>query len=239
VEVDESNHPVLWPAMIEEAHIDALLLAGAFIEDAIGFLGRKMHIPIVLVDSYAPNMRFDSVLIENTPGTELALDYLLTQGHSEIGLIGTHPNSPPSLLERRQAYLEFVKRNQLSQDYIEDSELVTRSGYEATLKLLSRAPHVTAIFAGADIVAFGAIQAVHDMGLRVPDDISIIGFDNIDSAGLITPGLTTIHVHKTWMGAISVRQLLERAQYPEQPKVTISVATELVIRGSVCPLGAP
>ena len=81
-------------------------------------------------------------------------------------------------------------------------------------------------------MAIGAIQSLNDSGLRVPEDVSVVGFDNIDSAGYIIPGLTTIHVHKTGMGAISVRQLLERAQHPEQPKVTISVATELVVRDS-------
>ena len=235
VEVDPSNRPVVWPAMIQEAHVDGLLLAGAFIEDAIGFLHRKLNIPIVLVDSYAPNLPFDSVLIDNVPGTALAANYLLNLGHTNIGLVGTNPNSPPSVLERRQEFIRIMHGHGLSTKYVEDSYLAQESGYDATQKLMHRVPEVTAIFAGADIVAIGAIQGLNDMGLRVPEDVSVVGFDNIDSAGYITPGLTTVHVHKTGMGAISVRQLLERAQYPEQPKVTISVATELVVRDSACP----
>jgi LacI family transcriptional regulator len=235
VEVDPSNHPVVWPAMINESHIDGLIFAGTFIENTIGLLGRKLDIPIVLVDSYAPNLSFDSVWIDNIPGTAMALQYLVDLGHSNIGLIGTHMHSPPSVLERRQAFQAFLKGKGLSTSFIVDSELVQQSGYDATKELLERAPEVTAIFTGADIVAFGVIQAIHDMGLRVPQDVSVIGFDNIDSASFITPALTTVHVHKTWMGAISVRQLLERAQHPEQPKVTISVATELVVRDSACP----
>ncbi|TFG73780.1 MAG: LacI family transcriptional regulator, partial [Anaerolineales bacterium] len=188
----------------------------------------------VLVDSYAPNLSFDSVLIDNMHGTAMAHQYLVDLGHSNIGLIGTHLHSTPSVLERRQTFEQFMKEKRLSTGFIVDSELAQQSGYAATKELLRRAPEVTAIFAGADIVAFGVIQAIHDMGLRVPQDVSVIGFDNIDSASFITPGLTTVHVHKTWMGAISVRQLLERAQHPEQPKVTISVATELVVRGSAC-----
>ncbi len=234
VEVDASNHPVVWPAMINESHIDGLLLAGAFIENTIGFLGRKLDIPIVLVDSYAPDLSFDSITIDNARGTLLALNYLFELGHTHFGLIGTNPYSPPSVLERRLAFIQAMKHKGLSAAYIEDSELVQHSGYKAVQKLLARAPEVTAIFAAADIVAFGVIQGIHDMGLRVPQDVSVVGFDNIDSSDFITPGLTTVHVHKTWMGAFSVRQLLERARHPEQPKVTISVATELVIRGSAC-----
>jgi len=232
VEVDESNHPLVWPTMINEAHIDGLLLAGAFIEDTIGFLRRKLHIPIVLVDSYAPNLPFDSVLIDNGPGIVLVINHLLELGHRNIGLIGTHPNSPPSLLERRERFIQYMKENNLSTFYIEDSQVAQKSGYEAAQTWMARAPEVTAIIAGADLVAFGVIQGLIETGIRVPDDVSVVGFDNIDSAAFITPGLTTVHVHKTWMGAISVRQLLERALYPEQPKVTIAVSTELVIRDS-------
>jgi DNA-binding LacI/PurR family transcriptional regulator len=234
VEVDPSNRPVVWPPMIQESHIDGLLLAGAFIEDAIGFLRRKLNIPIVLVDSYAPNLQFDSVLIDNVPGTATAINYLLDLGHRNIGLVGTNLSSPPSVLERRNEFTRIMAHRGLSTDYIQDSEIVERSGYDAAKNLLTRAPEVTALFAAADLVAFGAIQALHEMGRRVPEDVSVVGFDNIDSAGFITPALTTVHVHKTWMGAISVQQLLERARRPEQPKVTISVATELVIRDSAC-----
>jgi DNA-binding LacI/PurR family transcriptional regulator len=232
VEVDPSNRPVVWPAMIKEAHVDGLLLAGAFIEDTIGFLHRKLDIPIVLVDSYAPNLPFDSVLIDNAPGTALAVNYLLELGHKNIGLVGTNPHSPPSVLERRQEFIRILRYHGLSTKYIQDSQIVQHSGHDAAQKLMNRAPEVTAIFAAVDIVAIGVIQGLVDMGLRVPGDVSVVGFDNIDSAGFITPALTTVHVHKTWMGAISVRQLLERVQYPEQPKVTISVATDLIIRDS-------
>jgi LacI family transcriptional regulator len=157
-------------------------------------------------------------------------------GHTNIGLVGTHPESPPSVLERRKEFIRLMNCHQFSIAYIEESELSQQSGYEAAQRLLARSPEVTAIFAGADIAAIGAIQGLQDMGLRLPDDVSVVGFDNIDSAGFITPALTTVHVHKTWMGVISVRQLLERAQHPEQPKVTISVATELVVRDSACSL---
>ncbi|MCJ7736440.1 MAG: substrate-binding domain-containing protein [Anaerolineae bacterium] len=234
VEVDASNRPVNWPAMIQEAHVDGLLLAGAFIEDAIGFLHRKLDIPMVLVDSYAANLLYDSVLIDNGPGTALAVNYLLELGHTNIGLIGTNPDSPPGVLERRQEFIRIIQGLGLSTAYVEESHLAPESGYDAIQQLMQRAPEVTAVFAGADVAAIGAIRGLSDMGLRIPEDVSVLGFDNIDAAAYMTPRLTTVHVHKTWMGAISVRQLLDRARHPEQPKVTISVATELVVRDSAC-----
>lgn len=234
VEVDPSNHPLEWPAMIQDAHVDGLLLAGAFIEHTVGSLHRRLDIPIVLVDSYAKSPQFDSVLIDNTHGTALAVNHLLDLGHTNIGLVGTNPDSPPGVLERRLEFCRILQSRGLSTEYIEDSCIVQESGHDAVQALMLRAPQVTAVFAAADIAAIGTIQGLLDLGLRVPEDVSVIGFDNIDGAAYVTPGLTTVHVHKTWMGVISVRQLLARAQHPEQPKVTISVATELVVRDSVC-----
>jgi LacI family transcriptional regulator len=112
---------------------------------------------------------------------------------------------------------------------------VRDEGYKALRRLLERRPDVTAVFTCNDLVALGVFSAAREMNLDVPGDLSVMGFDNIDLAGEITPALTTVHVHKTWLGAISVRQLIERASRPEQPKVTITLSTELLVRESVCP----
>ena len=86
---------------------------------------------------------------------------------------------------------------------------------------------VTAVFAAADLVALGALSAARDLKIRVPEEVSIIGFDDIDLASVVTPTLTTVHVHKSWIGSLGVRQLIYRTLDPTQPKVTISVSTRL------------
>ncbi|MCU0522970.1 MAG: LacI family transcriptional regulator [Anaerolineae bacterium] len=233
VEVDSSNRPVSWPAMLSEERIDGLLLAGAFIKDTVGTLKRRLDIPLVLVDAYAPDMPYDAVLIDNDRGTCIAVEHLLKFGHRRIGLIGTNPASSPGLLERRASFCRLMRTRGLAETYIEDSELTQVSGYESLKRLLARAPEVTAVFAAADLVAIGALSAARDMGIAVPGQLSIIGFDNIDLAAVVTPALTTVHVHKTWMGALAVRQLLHRAAEPQQPRVSITLATQLVERRSV------
>jgi LacI family transcriptional regulator len=237
IEVDTSNHPLFWPAMLNDDLIQGLLLVGTFIDDTVGLLQRRLHLPIVLIDSYAPRLPFDSIVIDNHMGTRSALECLFAHGHRHIGLIGTNPKSPPGVLERRDAYLQVLREHSLPECYVEDSQLTQQSGYSASRELLRRAPEVTAIFAVADIVAIGVLNAVRELGYRVPEDLSVIGFDNIDMASVVTPALTTVHVHKTWMGALGVRQLLQRATGPGQPKVTVVVATELVQRDSVGPSG--
>ena len=234
IEVDSANHPIAWPPMLSEERIDGLLLVGTFIEDTVGILRSRLDLPIVLVDAYAPNLPYDSVLIDNHMGTVSVVEHLHRLGHTKIGLLGTNPGSPPSLRERRAAFREALLERALPETYIEDSELTQDSGYDGLKRLLERAPEVTAVFAAADLVALGALSAARDLKIRVPEDVSIIGFDDIDLASVVTPTLTTVHVHKSWIGSLGVRQLIYRTLDPTQPKVTISVSTRLVERDSVC-----
>ncbi len=232
IEVDPSNHPVVWPAMITEQRIDGLILAGTFIENTIGLLGQRVDIPIVLVDSYAPNLPFDSIVIENINGATTAINHLIALGHTRIGVIGWAKNSPPSINERFIGYNRALEAHNISARYVEESGLNREEGYRAATQLLQHAPEITAIFACNDLTAIGAIHAARELGLTVPDDLSIIGFDNIDLAKEITPALTTIHVYKTWLGIFGVRQLIARALNPEQPKTSTTVMTNLVVRES-------
>ncbi|MBN1580752.1 MAG: LacI family DNA-binding transcriptional regulator [Anaerolineae bacterium] len=237
VEVDASNHPIIWPAMINEQHVDGLILAGTFIEETVDIFQRHIDVPIVLVDSYAPNLSFDSVVIDNTPAAMAAIEYLIEQGHTKIGLIGWRDKCPPSVQERKIGYCQALTKHHIQETYIQPSGLNRESGAEALRMLLNHHPDITAVFACNDMSALGVLSGARELGLDVPNDLSVVGFDNIDMAREVTPTLTTIHVHKTWLGAIGVRQLIERSVTPEQPKMTITLSTKLVIRESVCPSG--
>jgi len=235
VEVDSSNHPVVWPAMISEQHVDGLILAGTFIEQTADLFQRQIDVPIVLVDSYAPNLPFDGIVIENTPAAKRAVEYLIKQGHNKIGLIGWSKESPPSVCERKVGYSQTLQEHGIEQEYIEPSGLNREDGFNGLKRLLSRHPEVTAVFACNDSSALGVLGGARELGLDVPGDLSVVGFDNIAMANQIIPPLTTVHVHKTWMGVLAVRRLLERAQDPAQPTVTMILSTELVVRESVGP----
>ncbi len=238
VEVDRANHPVVWPAMITEQRVDGLILAGTFIENTIGLLGQRIDIPIVLVDSYAPNLAFDSIVIENITGATTAINHLIALGHTRIGVIGWAKNSPPSINERFVGYNHALEAHNISTRYVEESGLNREEGYRAATQLLQRAPEITAIFACNDLTAIGAIHAMRDLGIAVPEALSIVGFDNIDMAKEVTPALTSIHVYKTWLGILGVRQLIARALNPEQPKTTTTIMTDLVVRDSTGRPGA-
>ena len=167
------------------------------------------------------------------------MEHLISLGHRDIGLVGANQKSPPSVLERKQAFLQVLVEHGLPTHHTEESHLTEASGFSATRALLRRAPEITAIFAASDVAALGVLKAARSLEIRVPEMLSVIGFDNIDMASVVTPTLATVHVHKTWLGALGVRQLVQRAKEPRHPKVTISVTTRLVPRDSVGPCLAP
>ena len=232
IEVDASNHPVQWPAMINQQQIDGLIMAGAFIDDTVQMVRRKSELPIVLVDSYAPYLSCDSIVTDNLGGARKAVEYLIQNGHTRIGLAGWNPLSPPSIHPRKRGYLETLSEYEL-QPFIVETELSRLGGQVAAWKLLEGEKQVTALFCCNDETAIGALNAIHELGLKVPQDISIIGFDNIDLAGETTPALATVHVHKSWMGALGVQALIERTRNPLQPKITTVLATDLIVRDTV------
>ncbi len=232
IEVDRSNRPVMVPTMIKEQHPEGLLFVSTFFDHSLEDVYHSLGIPIVLIDSYAPNLPYDSIVIDNAQGAMLAVNHLLEYGHEHVGLIGSHDTSPPSILERRAGYLAALQLHGLT-PYIESSDLGRQPAYLATQKLLNQSPQVTAIFACNDDVAIGVIQAVRDSAKRVPEDISVVGFDNIEASADVYPPLTTIHVHKRWMGLMAVQTLIERARNPDKPKTTLKVSTDLRIRQSV------
>lgn len=232
IEVDASNHPMVWPRMVTDGHVDGLIVVGAYIDELVDGLKRKLNKPIVLVDSYAPAYGFDSVLIDNSAGARAAALHLLACGHRHIALIGSNLQSPPDILDRRFSFIEAV-RSHGANVHIEDTRLSRDECYAAALRLLKQKPQITAFFACNDDSAIGVVNAARDFGLDVPRDVSIIGFDDIDLAAEIKPALTTVHVPKLWLGKLGVQRLVDRAQHSDQPPLTITVSTHLVERESV------
>ncbi|MFZ6029056.1 MAG: LacI family DNA-binding transcriptional regulator [Chloroflexota bacterium] len=232
VEVDECNRPLAWPPMVREPMVDGLLLLGACIDEEVDQIQRRKDIPLVLIDGYAPGFPYDNIVIDNAEGAHMAMKHLLDAGHRHIGLIGTNERSHPGVLVRRETYLSALHKRGIPDSYIEDGKLGRVEARQCTLRLLQRCPQVTAIFAASDDVALGVIDAVREIGGTVPETVSVVGFDNIDLAKEVVPNLTTVNVPKAWLGVLGVRQLIDRIQRPEQPRVNIAVSTQFVVRES-------
>jgi DNA-binding LacI/PurR family transcriptional regulator len=235
VEVNRQNQPLIMPDMIREERLEGLLLLGMVLNEENTVIRQLGQIPIVLVDGYAPEMPFDNVVTDNIQGSRMAVRYLIQQGHTHIGLIGWNPEVSPSIHERRRGYEMELDAHNISTRYIEPGLLHRDDGGRAAQDLLRREPQISALFVTFDELAVAVVNGLTHAGLHVPNDISVVGFDNIDLVKDITPPLTTIHVHKTWMGSIGVRLLLDRIANPNQPRVTVTLDPQLIERNSVCP----
>lgn len=193
-------------------------------------------IPIVFLDTGKVRENISNVRIDYEQGISEAVNHLLELGHRQIGFI-SGPLGLKSARIRRSAFLKFLKK----QGIIEKKELVTMGNYkigggrEAMTELLKLKERPTAVLASNDLTAIGALQALRTHGLRVPEDISLIGFDNIDLAQSTDPPLTTVNVSRSKV-AESAFELLFASINGKTIQRELHVETNLVIRESTAAL---
>lgn len=192
------------------------------------------NLHVVVLHHIIPDCRADSVLLNNFKGTYEATKYLLNLGHKHIGYID-RPVSLPHSQERLNGYRKALQEYGISQDdnIIKCSGFGYIDGAETMKELLKKSPGLTAVLAFNDTIAMGAMRTVNDNGLKVPDDISVVGFDDVELCSFITPRLTTVHFPKQKMAKTAVDILLKRMQEPGIKKPVKKVLPlELVIRES-------
>jgi len=169
-------------------------------------------LPIVLLNRSGSNQTFSTVCADNESGGALAARYLLKLGHRKIAHL-TGPRKHGNLSDRTRG---FVSALQSAANPVRPIVLYGKfnfaGGTELTRKLLDEHPDVTAIFAANDVMAFGVVRTALDRGLRIPEDLSLIGFDNIEFSAIVHPPLTTIQQPKYEMGYAAIEILLRLAR---------------------------
>ena len=219
------------PKMIRESRVDGLVLIGVLQQEFIEQLV-SLAIPTVLVDPKIAGSTFCQVLIDNEHGAYEAVKYLIDRGHRRIAFISGD-------LERLSFSQRFDGyRKALDYARIPYHEELVRTGglekgYDHVSALLDLDEPPTAIFAANDINAVYGYKAIVDHEMRIPEDISIIGFDDIELGKMISPPLTTIRVYKEQMGSIAVRTLFKVMSDHTLHPFTTMVPTRLVERESV------
>lgn len=195
-------------------------------------------IPIVLVDTFHP--KFDSITVDNYKGAYLATEHLIKVGHEKIGMISARLESVPAKQRFdgfKQAISDYGKTF-YDKFFVETKDtrldgFNRESGYYACKELLSRGKEIpSAIFVSSDIQAIGVIQALNEKGIKVPDDVCVIGFDDIELAKDF--GLTTVRQPMYEMGVIAVEKLFERINDEKLKVEHVKFTPELVIR-KTCP----
>lgn len=223
------------PSIISQNKVDGLILAGADINQEMIRAIENLKFPTVLVDNYLRSPIMDSIVSDNFNGAMEAVRYLIKKGHQEIGYAGG-PMSHPSFAERYKAFkLEMLENNlEVNNNFVKIEEDFNQDlGKELAKEFLKEEKLPTAIFAANDATAIGLLQTFNKYGVKVPADISIIGFDNIELTAFITPKITTISVDKEGMGQEAARRLFDRIKNPEKKSTKSVIPTELIVRESV------
>ncbi|MCS6834393.1 MAG: LacI family transcriptional regulator [Anaerolineae bacterium] len=191
------------------------------------------HVPLVVVDRETPELQADQVLLDNEVGGALAAHYLLDLGHQRIGIIIGPNEAAPSAL-RFRGFCRALQERGVAWD---DSRCVMgdfhySGGEQGARKLLDAHPDLTAIFATNDLMAMGAVNQARRRGRRVPEDLSIIGFDNISQSAAFYPPLSTVAQPIEALGRHSLNLLLARIGGDDRPPQRIVLQPSLVIRES-------
>ncbi|OQA28876.1 MAG: HTH-type transcriptional repressor CytR [Verrucomicrobia bacterium ADurb.Bin345] len=221
------------PKIMRERRADGFLFVGDQ-DDLLIRYAHHLGYPVVLVDHHLPTATFDTVVINNTGGAELAVHFLADLGHQRIGFVGGSLQSP-SFAERLEGYRRALAERGLPADPMLVQAGEDGSGYCNMLKLLAMPYPPTAVLACNDVHAAAALRAVREAGRRVPDDISLVGFDDSTRATETWPPLTTLSVDAEEMGRAGVKRLVTRLREPHVAPGRLVVHPRLTIRGSCSP----
>ncbi len=228
------------PRFLLEHNVDGVIIAGSapekLIQDAV-----DQGVPVVLVDYANGGRSLTRVLIDNRHGARLATQHLLELGHTEIGFIGG--NRPhPSRIERFEGFETAMREAGLDvkQQWVQLSD--TRSsvelGEEQFRELWRKPDNPTALICFNDAIAMGVLRAAKVLGISIPTDLSVVGFDDVDSCAHTSPPLTTLRVQKEELGMVAMRTIHDMILGKQQAPVSTRIGVELVVRqstGSVSP----
>jgi LacI family transcriptional regulator len=224
------------PRIVDEGQVSGILAIGG--GDVTDELIHRVHdrgMPVVTVDNQSLTRPLDNVVVDNHRGAYLATKHLIELGHRRIAII-RGPDKYKSLAERYGGYLQAMFDAHLvpDQTLIQPSISVgiPRKGRLEMQCLLQHPDPPTAVFAVSDRTALGAMDAIYEAGLRVPDDISLVGFDDMPPDAYQYPPLTSVSSRRYDMGRIAIQRLHEVIQNQKLVPIKISMHVELIVRQS-------
>lgn len=216
--------------------IDGMVLAnGGDLTDETIMRLVGSELPAVLVDNYVVDRALHCVVADNVTAGYLATRHLLRLGHTRIGLL-TGPRKYRSLVDRQEGYLDALTEHEAPVDPAlmpaPTHHAGGQKGYQQMQRLLDLAEPPTAVVAISDKTAFGALEALKERGVQIPQDMAMVSIDDVEESAHTTPPLTTVRVPRSEMGAEAVRRLLAllRGEAPRPTKTVLY--TQLIVRAS-------
>ncbi|MBN4081067.1 LacI family DNA-binding transcriptional regulator [Caldithrix abyssi] len=225
----------------ENGHINVLLSRGVDgiilspIQESLENISiiKERNVPLALFDCKIDEFEADYILVDNEAGTMEAVNYLISQGHKKIVYIGGNSYDSNNRL-RYAGYRKALSKASLSisEQYVKHGSYTFKHGYKAATELLRSNDVPTAFFAANNRIVLGACKGILDCGLQIPDDVSIVGFDDFETATMLPSPLTVIRQPVREMALNAVDLLLSRIDKTDMPYVTSMLKTEFVLRDS-------
>jgi LacI family transcriptional regulator len=216
--------------ILQNPFVDGLVISSTIIDNPIIPRLLERNLPFVILGRHE-NSQVSYVDTDNVGGAYTAVSHLLRLGYQRVGTItGTMNNY--SAIDRLEGYKNAHRdlRQEIKPEFIHIGTYMEESGYAGMKQLLKQ--EVDAVFAASDSIAIGAMKAIHEVGLRIPEDVAIVGFDDLSFAAKANPPLTTIRQTIRQIGQLAVDTLMALVENKEMPPRRVSLPTELVIRGS-------
>ncbi len=217
---------------IRDYHLAGVILQGLRIDDRYYVEAASSDTPRVLIDMVSDRPGVGSVMIDNEAASREAVSYFISRGHTRIAHVSGRADAwiSATRVNGYRAALESVGI-EFNPSYVVNGEFGEEPAFAAADALLHRCPEITAIFCASDVMAMGVMRAVRTHGLRIPDDVAIIGFDDVEWARMVTPPLTTVRQDFHGIGYEAAR-MLHRMISGTSPGSKLYVPHEFVIRES-------
>lgn len=214
--------------------VDGLIIMSPHIDAQTLHANLPKSLPAVLLNCHVEGDSFDSLNVDNLLGSYDMVRHLLEHGHRRVAVI-KGPDQNYDAEERLRGYRRAVRENDADQsEQLEiTGDFSEESGYDAAKRILGIVPRPTAVFASNDSMAIGALSALQEVGVRIPHEIALCGFDDIPISKYIKPALTTVHVPIDELGALAVKRVIQAVQEKnDHEKQESKVPTTLAIRES-------
>ena len=220
--------------VLKEKMVDGVIYMSSSLKEEIIDLINELQVTTVLVETKDERGILPSVTIDSKLAASEVTKYLLDKGNKKIAFIGVHKNSANAWSMRYDGYKEALEEKgiEVNENLTYFNDLRAKSGYDGVNEILDRKEKFDGLFCASDEIAMGAINALRDKGIRVPEDVDVIGFNDIYTASLFYPRLTTVSQPMYDMGSVAMRMLIKLANHQELDETHFVLPHDLVERDS-------
>ena len=220
--------------LIQERNLAGVIIIGTYQNQFFSEL-KTLDVPVVLIDSYCKYDYFHKLRIDDENCSNLATEFVIRQGHKKIALVTGHLQEDGVMQKRYRGFLKAIEQNGLEfqKENLYEATVDYESGVNAAKWFVDNKADITAVVATADVLAIGLMKGFYEQGVQVPEDISIIGFDDLDISKYTTPGITTVKQPISAKGERAVEILIENIENPQMEKVEEVFPVKLIERQSV------